>query len=166
MNTLPLRREVPPAEGTSMRPVSPMVRDIGNQAMALLVEARNYFSATKPQGNTTVVSYYRMVVTNRLIWVMAWVLYQKAVETGEMDSERAVEAMADILRDEGEPEWLESISSDLPRALLSLVYRSGALRERVGRLVGGGRMTVPVPVTGSAKRLPAAICFKPQKTCI
>ncbi len=125
------------------RPASPMVRDIGEAAMTLLIEARNYFTA-KRADNSTIVTYYRMVVTNRLIWVMAWVLYQKAVENGEMAVETATEAMAEILESKGEPSVSDSIPGDLPAALLSLVYRSGALRERVVRLVAGARSVRPL----------------------
>lgn len=137
MHQRPLAAPLPRNPVLGGRPSSPMVRDIGRDAMNLLVEARNYFTARRD--SVTVNTYYRMVVTNRLIWVMAWVLYQKAVESGEISEADAMAAMDDMMENKGEPDHCENIPGDLPPALLSLVYRSGTLRERVARLVLGAR---------------------------
>lgn len=112
-----------------------------DEAMTLLVEARNYMAyheAVEQQGASPSVrlqiSYESLRVTSRLTQIMAWLLCQKAVHAGEMTLEQAMSdefalAGGDICSCPSGPE-----NEALPPGLRSLLQRSHALYMRIARL--------------------------------
>nr|WP_328702841.1 DUF1465 family protein [Arenibaculum pallidiluteum] len=112
-----------------------------DDAMALLVEARNYIAYQEaadqrglPPGVRLQVSYESLRVTSRLTQVMAWLLAQKAVHAGELTMEQvATEEYAlaggAVCSDESGPD-----NEQLPAGLRSLLERSHKLYMRVARL--------------------------------
>lgn len=112
-----------------------------DEAMALLVEARNYIAyqeASDQRGRPAAVrlqiSYESLRVTSRLTQVMAWLLAQKAVHAGELTLQQiATEEYAlsggDVCTDPSGPD-----NEELPNGLRSLLDRSHKLYMRVERL--------------------------------
>ena len=111
-----------------------------DEALALLVTARDYLSYATPATRSDLepaqrlrVSCEAMRVTARLSHVMVWLLAQKAVQTGEITAQAAAEAYqlyeddVCLMEAEGEP-------PGLPEGLQDLLYRSRALYVRVTRL--------------------------------
>ena len=109
--------------------------------MTLLIEARNYalgHDATNQWAVTPAaslqMSYESLRVTSRLIQVMAWLLAQKAVESGELTPEQSANdfwALSGgiVCSDPAGPE-----NEALPPGLRSLLDRSYRLYARVLRL--------------------------------
>lgn len=75
----------------------------------------------------------RFLVCERIEWVVAWVLYQKAVHAGEMTSARVRDELRDMALRTATPEAAMDERTD--PALRALVERSGALFVRVQRLL-------------------------------
>lgn len=112
-----------------------------DEAMSLLVEARNYLSVRgaverrdlKPDDRLA-ANCEAMRLTTRLTQVMAWLLVQKAVDAGEMT---AIEATEDRHRLSGQTVCRERdmfAPRLLPGGLQSLLNRSYSLYTRVERL--------------------------------
>ncbi len=110
------------------------------EALALLVEARNYIAYQEtadlqPLDPETrlLATQETMRVTCRLTQSMAWLLGQRAAQTGEITP---VEALSDYAVG-GQAVCLEDRFADddrLPPAICALLDRTLSLYERVGRL--------------------------------
>ena len=110
------------------------------EALALLVEARNYIAYQEtadlqPLDPETrlLATQETMRVTCRLTQSMAWLLGQRAAQTGEITP---VEALSDYSVG-GQAVCLEDRFADderLPPAICALLDRTLSLYERVGRL--------------------------------
>ncbi|MGE5146513.1 MAG: DUF1465 family protein [Candidatus Eiseniibacteriota bacterium] len=111
------------------------------EAMILLIEARDYISATagqRPQGLTPEdqlrIARETMRITTRLTQIMAWLLAQKAVHAGELTARQVA---SEEYRLDGQSVCLaddERHHGGLPDHLQSLLKRSHALYVRVARL--------------------------------
>ena len=113
---------------------------IYNDTMNLLAEARNYaiyYDIHKPPQGIFLqirITFECFRVTNRLIHVMAWLLAQKAVYTGEFSQERAA---SDAFALSGGTSATDPSGPDdesLPRGLRILLDRSHKLYMRVSRI--------------------------------
>ncbi|MEO3432899.1 DUF1465 family protein [Inquilinus sp. CAU 1745] len=111
------------------------------EALGLLIEARNYIAYQEAADMRDlssdlrlIVSQENMRVTCRLTQVMAWMLCQRAVQTGEMTRERALSDEFAIGGEEVCMDETWSARSDLPAAVASLLDRSLRLYVRVRRL--------------------------------
>lgn len=112
-----------------------------DEAMSLLIEARNYvaFRMTADMQDSDpearlLVSQETMRMTCRLTQIMAWMLCQRAVHAGEMTLERA---FSDEFAIGGEAVCLDDRWTDdprLPPAVRSLLDRTHRLYVRVRRL--------------------------------
>ncbi len=112
-----------------------------DEAMALTVEARDYFARLAPDetrdlGPATGLDYCResMRLTTQLTQVMAWLLAQRAVHAGEMTL-REARSEAYVLS--GVERCLEDDRAGrgvLPPGLRSLLRRSTQLFRRVAQL--------------------------------
>ncbi|HET8727094.1 MAG TPA: DUF1465 family protein [Alphaproteobacteria bacterium] len=112
-----------------------------DEALALLIEARNYIAFQEANdlrdlGPETrlLASQETMRITSRLTQIMAWMLCQRAVHAGEMSREKALSAEFAI---GGETVCLDdrwTTDERLPPAVRSLLDRSYRLYVRVRRL--------------------------------
>jgi len=110
-----------------------------DEALGLLIESRDYVAATMDEHRDSMdlrlaVSCETMRLTSRLTQVMAWLLVQRAVHSGEMT---ALEAMDEQHRLAGQKVCLAvdcAIDVTLPIALQSLLDRSYRLYLRIQRL--------------------------------
>jgi len=112
-----------------------------DEAMALLVEARDYIAAgagekpgDRPVGDHLRMARETMRITARLTQIMAWLLAQKAVHAGELTPHQAASeahrlAGQAICFDDDEAHY-----AGLPEGLQALLKRSYALYVRVARL--------------------------------
>lgn len=122
-----------------------------DEAMDLMIEARNYMRYTTPRqrGGETGdgrralhFSCEAMRVTSRLTQVIAWLLVRRAVEAGEMTPD---EALAEAHRLSGQTVCLDETSHHdeaLPMQLRSLLFRSYCLYQQVERLERMTRATL------------------------
>lgn len=112
-----------------------------DEAMALLLEVRDYLAYREPVDRETLVPADRlqlccetMRLTARMTQIMAWLLAQRAVHNGEISQTEALgkhEALADLeICMEGEAAPVSS----LPRRVQTLLERSRRLYVRVARL--------------------------------
>lgn len=121
----------------------PFFNKIYDEALALLIEARNYIAYQERKDirslDTTarlLVSQETMRITCRLTQVMAWMFCQRAVQAGEMTQERALSEEFAI---SGEQVCLDDRWTGdhrLPLGVRSLLSRSFSLYVRVQRLEG------------------------------
>jgi len=110
-----------------------------DEALALLIEARDYVAASMGDQRDSMdvrlaVSCETMRVTSRLTQVMAWLLVQRAVHSGEMSRN---DALAEQHRLSGQKVCLTVdcvFDVTLPSALQSLLDRSYRLYLRIQRL--------------------------------
>lgn len=110
-----------------------------DEAMGLLIEARDYVAATMGDQRESMdvrlaVSCETMRLTSRLTQVMAWLLVQRAVHSGEMS---AHDALDEQHRLSGQKVCLTVdcvFDVTLPAALQSLLDRSYRLYLRIQRL--------------------------------
>ena len=111
------------------------------EAMTLLIEARDYIAATagaRPTGITPEdqlrIARETMRITTRLTQTMAWLLTQKAVHAGELTTHQAA---SEDYRLDGHSVCLdddEQHHAGLPDQLQDLLKRSYGLYVRVARL--------------------------------
>jgi regulator of CtrA degradation len=112
-----------------------------DEAMTLLVEAREYLTYREPIDRQHLVAIDRMRfccetmrLTTRLTQIMAWLLAQRAVHCGEISQEEALgdhQALAELavcMRGE------EAELTNLPQRLIGLMDKSLRLYVRVARL--------------------------------
>jgi regulator of CtrA degradation len=112
-----------------------------DEAMTLMVEARNYMSYVEQRERRKVeaiaglrMSCEAMRVTSRLTQVMAWLMMQRAVHEGEIDF---IAALAEPNRLSGFEVCLDhtfGADENLPTGLRSLLERSLNLYQRIARL--------------------------------
>lgn len=112
-----------------------------DEALSMVVEARNYMSHVEPQerrrrrGSSDLrFSCEALRVTSRLTQVMAWLMLQRAVQHGEITVE---EACKECYRLSGREVCLDNDATgdnNLPAGLRSLLDRSYRLYQRVSRL--------------------------------
>lgn len=112
-----------------------------DEAMTLMVEARNYMSFVEQRERRKVeavaglrMSCEAMRVTSRLTQVMAWLLMQRAVHEGEI---APTTALAEENRLSGFDVCMDQTFRDdeaLPQGLRSLLDRSLRLYQRIARL--------------------------------
>lgn len=112
-----------------------------DEAMALAVEARNYFAQLAPEesrdlGPAVGLDYCResMRLTTQLTQVMAWLLAQRAVHQGELTVR---EVRSDAYRLSASERCLSDDPArlaDLPPGLRSLLRRSTRLFRRIAQL--------------------------------
>jgi len=112
-----------------------------DEALDLIVEARNYMVYTRPaarrsrpSGDNLRVSCEALRVTSRLTQVMAWLMLQRAVQDGEISAQ---EACDEKNRLSGQSVCLDETSvedNELPAGLRSLLNRSLSLYKRISRL--------------------------------
>ena len=110
-----------------------------DEALALLVEAREYNSVTKanrvdPLAIGLVHSLEIMRLTARLTHIMAWLLVQRAVHAGEITREQARD---EPFRLDGHGVCLDvgaEKSVAMPARLRGLLKRSRKLYQRIARL--------------------------------
>jgi len=110
-----------------------------DETLGLLIEARDYVASTLDNHRETIdvrlaMSCETMRLTSRLTQIMAWLLVQRAVHSGEMSLS---EALADEHRLSGQNVCLtvETVFDvTLPKALQSLLDRSYRLYLRIQRL--------------------------------
>jgi regulator of CtrA degradation len=120
-----------------------------DEAMSLLVEARNYLAYLEPVDRAELVPMERlrlccetMRLTARLTQVMAWLLAQRAVHEGELTRGEALadpRALADV---DVCMEEVDLAGSGLPPRLVKLLERSRHLYVRVARLDGMARQQI------------------------
>ncbi len=128
---------------------SKLIDSLYTEAMVLADEARAYFDSHGRSDRMGLDAIARvgfscesLKVTTRLMHVIAWLLNQRAVAAGEIDSEQASSAERRL------GEALESddvILQQLPEAALSLITASQDLYERVKRLEAGQLSEDPAP---------------------
>jgi regulator of CtrA degradation len=111
-----------------------------DDALGLLVEVRDYLEAYQPIQEQQMEPSVRLALTcltmrltAQLTDIMAWLLVQKAVHTGEMSDEEGMKNQNQLKK------WLDydpTISAELPipPQLDSLLLRSRNLFDRVERL--------------------------------
>ncbi|EPY01939.1 DUF1465 family protein [Magnetospirillum fulvum] len=112
-----------------------------DETLTLMVEARNYLSHSERRDRERAepvvglrMSCEAMRVTSRLTQVMAWLMVQRAVQTGELTPEQA---LVSERRLSGFDVCLDDSfigDSSLPNGLRSLMDRSHRLFLRVARL--------------------------------
>lgn len=110
-----------------------------DEAMGLLIESRDYVAASVGDHRDSMdlrlaVSCETLRLTSRLTQVMAWLLVQRAVHSGEMT---VSEALGDQYRLAGQKVCLtvdSVLDVTLPAALESLLDRSYRLYQRIQRL--------------------------------
>ena len=121
--------------------------DAYNEAMAMLVEARDYAKTQKDQmtdlepDQRLRLSQYMMQVTSRLTQVMAWLMASKAVANGELPDD-ALKAddyalPSNATLNGSDPGALEREKADreiTPNRLADLMDRSRKLYQRIARL--------------------------------
>jgi regulator of CtrA degradation len=124
-----------------MAPPPTMFTRTFDEALDLIIEARNYMAHVSPRerrhASTTGTLYYSCEafrLTSRLTQVMAWLMMQRAVQEGEVTQD---EALCESNRLSGHDICLDAASIEdprLPAALRSLLARSLSLYLRVSRL--------------------------------
>ena len=112
-----------------------------NEAMSLLVEARNYLAYLEPQDRRGLEPLERlrlccetMRLTARLTQIMAWLLAQRAVHAGEISREEALSDPRALAELEICMEDADVANTTLPPRLIDLMGRSQRLYVRVARL--------------------------------
>jgi len=120
-----------------------------DEALALSSAARGYAQyrvSRKPAGAGTLegltVCCELMRVTARLTQVMAWLLVQRAVLTGEMTAEEAAAAANRLERHDACYDHTGEAAPEIPPRLRELLQDSRSLYQRVARLdemVAAGR---------------------------
>jgi regulator of CtrA degradation len=112
-----------------------------DEAMDLMVEARNYLSYAERRERERAslmiglrMSCEALRVTSRLTQVMAWLMMQRAVHEGEVSAEQALGeehrlSGGDVCLDETFAQ-----DEELPNGLRSLMDRSHRLYVRIARL--------------------------------
>jgi len=124
-----------------MAPQPTMFTRTFDEALDLIIEARNYMAHVSPRerrpDSTVGTLYYSCEafrLTSRLTQAMAWLMMQRAVQEGEVTED---EALCEGNRLSGHDVCLDAASIDdprLPTGLRSLLARSYSLYLRVSRL--------------------------------
>lgn len=132
------------------------------EAMLLADEARSYFDQVGRQERETLDASNRVAfsceslkVTTRLMHIIAWLLTQRAVATGELS---VVEASSPSRRLGGAPRSNEAHLAAMPQQARQLIENSVALYARVARLDDASERVAPSvgPARTMLDRLAAA----------
>ena len=110
-----------------------------DDALKLLVEVRDYLESYQPNQSKQIEPSVRLALTclsmrltAQLTDIMAWLLVQKAVHTGEMSEDEGKDGRNQLRR------WIdfnpEQTKFEIPIRLKTLIDRSQVLFERVERL--------------------------------
>src|SRR3954468_11863221 len=123
-------------------PITPkLIAALYTESMLLADEARSYFDSAGREERDSLDPFARvgfscesLKVTTRLMHVIAWLLTQRAVESGELSPAQARRPARRL----GEaPESDEALLSSLPESALGLINASRELYARVERLDRG-----------------------------
>lgn len=113
---------------------------IEKEAIGLALEARDFLRRSK--GKDLHDIRLRFLVCERVHWVVAWVLYQKAILAGETTWSKVRRELSGMA---GRPPAHEPVLDEgTDPALRALAEKSAALFSRVQRLL----QTVPAPLAG------------------
>ncbi|HYE27546.1 MAG TPA: DUF1465 family protein [Allosphingosinicella sp.] len=119
-----------------------LIGSLYTEAMLLADEARSYFDMSGRSDRDSLDPYDRvgfscesLKVTTRLMHVIAWLLTQRAVESGELSRSQA-RRPARRLGDA--PDSDEALLARLPESALGLIHASRDLYARVKRLDEAG----------------------------
>jgi regulator of CtrA degradation len=130
--------DVTPLGSSGGRITPRLVESLYTEAMVLADEARNYFDVAGRQERDTLDPFVRvgfacesLKVTTRLMHIIAWLLTQRAIETGELSPVTGSRPER-RLGHAGESDPL--VVEQLPPAARSLVGSSIDLYQRVKRL--------------------------------
>jgi regulator of CtrA degradation len=131
------------------------------EAMVLADEARSYFDSRGRDERLTLDPMLRvgfscesLKVTTRLMHVIAWLMTQRAVETGELSH---VQARRPVRRLGNAPESDEELVAQLPRDAVQLIEASRDLYARIKRLEDGGMAPQASPARSLMSRLERSI---------
>ncbi|MDX9860776.1 MAG: DUF1465 family protein [Rhodospirillales bacterium] len=131
---------------------------IEKEALELAAEARRFLRGSQDRTERDWRDIrLRFLVCERIHWVIAWVLYQKAIQAGETDAatvRKALKGMAGRPPAD-DPETDERIDPDLR----ALVDRSGRLFARVQRLL----TPHPAPTKGRPREDRVGGCQGPRR---
>lgn len=115
---------------------------IEKEALELAVEARRFLRGSSGRRDLRDVRL-RFLVCERIHWVIAWVLYQKAIQAGETDAATVRKALKGMA---GRPPADDPLTDErIDPDLRALVDRSGRLFTRVQRLLN------PVPASSRGR---------------
>jgi regulator of CtrA degradation len=131
-------------------PLTPkLIGALYTEAMLLADEARSYFDSAGREDRDSLDPFARvgfscesLKVTTRLMHVIAWLLTQRAVETGELSRSQAA---ASSRRLGEEPESDEAMLPRLPEQARLLVEASRDLFARIRRLDDSAANPAPAP---------------------
>ena len=133
-----------------------LIASLYTEAMLLADEARSYFDSNGRSDRDSLAPIDRvgfscesLKVTTRLMHVIAWLLTQRAVESGELSRAQARRPARRL----GEaPDSDEALLARLPDSALALVHASRDLYARVKRLDEAGGLG-PEPQASPARSL-------------
>lgn len=131
------------------------------EAMVLADEARSYFDSRGRDERLTLEPMLRvgfscesLKVTTRLMHVIAWLMTQRAVETGELSH---AQARRPVRRLGNAPDSDEELVAHLPRDAVQLIEASRDLYARIKRLEDGGLAPQASPARSLMSRLERSI---------
>lgn len=136
-------------QGQEARITPRLIDSLYTEAMLLADEARAYFDESGRDDRQTLEPFARvgfacesLKVTTRIMHIVAWLLTQKAVETGEIRSAdgRRPERRLGHANDSD-----EAVVRQLPESAQRLINSSADLYSRVKRLDDGQTVDEPVP---------------------
>jgi regulator of CtrA degradation len=140
-------------------PITPkLIGALYTEAMLLADEARSYFDSAGRDDRDSLDPFARvgfscesLKVTTRLMHVIAWLLTQRAVESGELSRRQAA---APSRRLGEEPDTDEALLPRLPEQARALIEASRDLFARVQRLeIGTAAEPAPSPARSLLSRL-------------
>src|SRR3954451_251264 len=131
-------------------PITPkLVRALYTEAMLLADEARSYFDSAGREERDALDPFARvgfscesLKVTTRLMHIIAWLLTQRAVDSGELSR---AQAAAPSRRLGEEPDSDEALLPRLPETAHTLIEASRDLFSRIRRLDESAANPAPAP---------------------
>jgi regulator of CtrA degradation len=136
-------------KGMEARITPRLIDSLYTEAMLLADEARAYFDETGREDRQTLEPFARvgfacesLKVTTRIMHIVAWLLTQKAVESGEIrsaDGRRPERRLGNA--SDSDPQVVEQ----LPEAARRLISASADLYSRIQRLDEGQLVEEPAP---------------------
>lgn len=143
------------SNATEMRITPRLVDQLYTEAMLLADEARSYFDEAGRDDRQSLEPFARvgfacesLKVTTRIMHIVAWLLTQRAIETGELTR---IEGQRPERRLGRANESDEKVVALLPEAAQALIRQSIDLYQRVRRL-DEGQVASP-PATSPARAL-------------
>lgn len=136
-------------QGQEARITPRLIDSLYTEAMLLADEARAYFDESGRDDRQTLEPFARvgfacesLKVTTRIMHIVAWLLTQKAVETGEI---RSADGKRPERRLGHANDSDEAVVRQLPESAQRLINSSADLYSRVKRLDEGQMVDEPVP---------------------